>query len=50
MAWFRPEKPWKKNPRFLISEETQVGSNSYRINVVEKEEADKTVSESKIDT
>jgi Mg-chelatase subunit ChlD len=48
MAWFRPEKPWKKKSEVSNIRETQVGSNSYRINVVRKgEEADKTVSESK---
>jgi hypothetical protein len=47
MARFRPETLEKKS-RVSNIRETQVGSNSYRINVVEKKKI--KLSESKIDT
>jgi hypothetical protein len=47
MAWFRPEKPWKKNPRFLISEKHRLVLILIGLMLLKRQEADKTVSEAK---
>jgi hypothetical protein len=41
------QKPWKKNPRFLISEKHKLVLILIGLMLLEREEADKTVSESK---